>query len=190
VQTALQRYEIVVCVTGGIAAYKTASLVSTLVQDGAGVTVCMTQNARRFITPLTFRALTGRVVYTSAWNSDGLGDIHHLKLTQVADLAVVAPATANCIAKLAGGSADDLVSALLLGADCPVMMAPSMNTRMWQHPATRRNVQFLGEAGVIFAGPDDGWLACRDVGPGRMVEPAVLHTAILQRLLKSPPRAI
>ncbi|QOJ13638.1 MAG: hypothetical protein HRU75_02815 [Planctomycetia bacterium] len=163
--------EIVVCVSGGIAAYKTAAAVSRLVQSGAGVTVCMTRNARRFITPLTFRALTGRPVLTSAWETSDGGSIEHLRRSETADLILVAPATANVIGKLAGGIADDLVSALLLGAACPVLMAPAMNTRMWEHAAVRRNIDFLRNAGVRFIGPEEGWLACRAVGAGRMSEP-------------------
>lgn len=186
---ALQGRSLVVCVSGGIAAYKTAELVSRLVQGGAQVSVAMTRNARRFVGPLTFRALTGRAVYTDAWAAEGNADIQHLKLSEQADLVVVAPATANLIAKLAHGIADELVSALLLGAACPVLMAPSMNTRMWEHPSTRRNVEFLTrEAGVKFIGPDPGWLACRAVGPGRMSEPEAILVAIANELLQLPRR--
>ncbi|MBL8879682.1 MAG: phosphopantothenoylcysteine decarboxylase [Phycisphaerales bacterium] len=187
-QTALRGYEVAVCVTGGIAAYKTASLVSTLVQDGCGITVAMTRNARRFVGPVTFRALTSRPVMTSQWRTGDSSDIVHLRVSETADLIVVAPATANCIGKLAGGIADDLVSSLLLGADCPVMLAPAMNTRMWNHPAVRRNVLFLREAGVLLVGPEDGWLACRTIGAGRMSEPEMIADAVRAQLLKQPPR--
>lgn len=192
----LRSYEVVVCVCGGIAAYKAAMLVSRLVQDGAGVTVAMTRNARRFIGELTFRALTGRPVYTTPWRSPALpadgeyGAIPHLKLSETADLIVVAPATANTIAKLAGGLADDLVSDLLLGAACPLLMAPAMNTRMFQHPATQRNIAFLRDhAGITFVGPDEGWLACRDIGPGRMSEPEAILGEVAKQLRTRPPRA-
>ncbi len=179
-------YEVLVCVTGGIAAFKTAAFVSQLVQRGAGVRVAMTRAARRFVGPLTFQALSGRPVYTSLWHSQG--DIPHLRLTEVADLLIVAPATANCLGKLATGMADDLVSSLLLGAACPVWLAPAMNERMWQQAAVRRNVAFLRESGYVLIGPEDGWQACRAVGPGRMVEPDDLLEAVAARLLEAPPR--
>ncbi|MGE3182390.1 MAG: flavoprotein, partial [Phycisphaerae bacterium] len=170
-------------VCGGIAAYKTATLVSRLVQSGADVHVAMTQNAQRFIGALTFRALTGRQVFTDAWSAEGNTDIHHLSLSEKSDLIVVAPATANILAKLATGIADDLVSALLLGAACPILAAPAMNNRMWHHPATQRNLAFLRDVvGVRIAGPDEGWLACRATGPGRMVEPDALFAEVASYL--------
>ncbi len=185
----LDKYELLVCVCGGIAAYKTATVVSTLVQAGCGVTVAMTRNARRFVAPLTFQALTGRRVYTNAWRDAADGDMRHLTLSERADLVLVAPATANVIGKLAGGLADDLVSTLLLGADAPVILAPAMNVRMWNHPAVRRNVEFLRESGFTLAGPESGWLACRTVGQGRMVEAAELIDAVREKLLTAPPRS-
>lgn len=168
---------VLVCVTGGIAAYKTAALVSRLVQDGAEVTVAMTRNARRFVTPLTFRALTGRPVLTSMWLAEDPGAFEHLRPSENADLVIVAPATANSIGKLAGGIADDLVSTLLIGAACPVLLAPAMNTRMWTHPAVRRNVAQLHADGLHFVGPEDGWLACGVSGPGRMSDPEAILAA-------------
>ena len=185
---ALPGYEVLVCVTGGIAAYKTAALVSALVQQGCGVTVAMTRHARRFVGPTTFAALTGRPVGTSMWTGRHPGAIRHLALSELADLIVVAPATANIIGKLASGIADDLVSTLLLGADCPVMLAPAMNTRMWEHAATRRNVAFLRESGYTLVGPESGWQACGTVGPGRMSEPETLLAEISRRLRASPPK--
>jgi phosphopantothenoylcysteine decarboxylase/phosphopantothenate--cysteine ligase len=179
---------VLVAVCGGIAAYKTAALVSELVQAGAGVSVAMTRHARRFIGPTTFRALTGRPVFTSMWATAESAEIRHLAATEAADLIVVAPATANLLGKLAGGIADDLVSSLLLGADSPVLLAPAMNTRMWQHPAVQRNVAFLREAGFLFVGPAAGWLACRQIGPGRMSEPAELLAAVRAQLLQRPPK--
>lgn len=183
----LEGYELLVCVTGGIAAFKVAALVSTLVQQGCGVRVAMTRAASRFVGPVTFQALSGRPVQTSLWRSEG--DIPHLRLTEVADLALVAPATANTIGKLAGGLADDLVGSLLLGAACPVMLAPAMNERMWTHPAVQRNVAFLREHGFLFVGPEEGWQACRAVGPGRMSEPETILQAIREHLLVRPPRS-
>lgn len=183
----LRAYELLVCVTGGIAAYKTAALVSSLVQRGAGVSVAMTRAARRFVGEATFQALSGRPVHTSMWQPAG-GEIQHLALSESADLLVVAPATADIIGKLAGGLADDLVSALLLGAACPVLMAPAMNERMWAHPAVQRNVAQLLAWGVRMVGPDDGWQACRAVGPGRMSSPEALLSAIEAELCRRAPR--
>ncbi len=184
----LSGYEVLVCVTGGIAAYKTAALVSALVQQGGGVTVAMTRNAQRFVGPVTFEALTGRPVATGMWRRHSSASIPHLTLSETADLIVVAPATANIIGKLAGGIADDLVSTLLLGAECPVMLAPAMNARMWQHPATQRNVAWLRENGYTLVGPEEGWQACRAVGPGRMSAPETLLAEIRKQLLATPPK--
>lgn len=186
----LAGYEVLVCISGGIAAYKTAVLVSQLVQQGCGVTVALTRNARKFVGEVTFRGLTGRPVYTnsSMWHTGGGIQMRHLGLTEAADLVVVAPATANVIGKLAGGIADDLVSTLLLGADSPVLLAPAMNERMWQHPSVQRNVAWLREAGFLFVGPEEGWLACRAIGPGRMSEPEALLGVICEQLLKAPAK--
>lgn len=186
----LAHYEVLVCVCGGISAYKTAALVSQLVQHGGGVTVALTRNGRRFVGAAIFRALTGRPVFTSMWRTSEPSGLKHLALSAVADLIVVAPATANIIGKLAGGIADDLVSTLLLGADCPVMLAPAMNTRMWEHPAVQRNVELLRAAGVILVGPEEGWLACGEAGPGRMTEPEVLLETIREQLLCNPPKQL
>lgn len=185
----LRSYTVLVCVTGGIAAYKVATVVSRLVQDGARVTVAMTRSARRFVGPTTFRALTGQPVLTSLWRGEEPGALPHLRPSETADLILVAPATANIIGKLANGVADDLVSTLLLGADCHVMLAPAMNTRMWQHPAVQRNVGFLRDNGYLLVGPEEGWLACRTQGPGRMSEPQTLIEAVREQLLCTPPRS-
>lgn len=175
--------EILLCICGGIAAYKSAALTSRLVQAGAGVTVAMTRAARRFVGAVTFQALSGRPVYASQWPGASSGSIEHLTLGENADLIVVAPATANVLAKMANGIADDLVSSLLLGAACPILVAPAMNTRMWQHPATQQNVAFLRNCGQHFVGPESGWQACRAVGPGRMAEPEQIFSTI-HRLLE------
>lgn len=177
--------EILLCVCGGIAAYKSAALTSKLVQAGAGVTVAMTRAARRFVGVVTFQALSGRPVYANQWPGASSGSIEHLTLGENADLIVVAPATANVLAKMANGIADDLVSSLLLGAACPILIAPAMNTRMWQHPATQRNVGFLRDSGHEFVGPESGWQACREVGPGRMSEPETILSTIERKLKKS-----
>ncbi len=185
----LDGHEVVLCVCGGIAAYKSAALASRLVQAGCGVTVALTRNGRRFVTPVTFQALTARPVLTSLWSPSPHRGIPHLDPTEQADLVVVAPATANIIGKLAGGIADDLVSTLLLGAACPVLLAPAMNVRMWQHPAVQRNVARLKQDGVTLVGPAEGWLACGAVGAGRMVEPEELLSTVHELLRRQPPRA-
>jgi len=174
----LAGYEIGVGVCGGISAYKTCELVSRLVQRGAGVTVAMTESACRFVGPVTFEALTARKVLTSLWHGDA-ADVRHVALSELVDLFVVAPATANMLGKLAVGLADDLLSTLLIARDSPLLLAPAMNPRMWANPIVGRNVQTLAECGVHFVGPCAGWLACRDSGTGRMAEPqAVLDAAV------------
>jgi phosphopantothenoylcysteine decarboxylase/phosphopantothenate--cysteine ligase len=189
-QAPLAGYEVLVCISGGIAAYKVAVVVSQLVQLGCGVTVALTCAGRRFVGEVTFRGLTGRPVYTdeSMWETGGQIRMGHLSLTEAADLVVVAPATANILGKLAGGIADDMVSTLLIGADSPVLLAPAMNERMWRHPAVQRNAAWLREAGFLLVGPEEGWLACGAIGPGRMSEPEVLVGAIREQLLKAPPK--
>jgi len=184
----LSGYEVLVCVTGGIAAYKTATIVSRLVQAGAGVTVAMTAAARRFITPLTFRALTARPVYTSVWQAENPADQQHLSLTERADLVLVAPATANLIGKAAAGLGDDLVSTLLLSATSPILLAPAMNTRMWANPIVQNNVKRLREVGYQFIDPQEGWLACREIGAGRMAEPEDIVALAASTLRAKPLR--
>jgi phosphopantothenoylcysteine decarboxylase len=173
--------EVLLCVTGGIAAYKSADLASKLVQAGVGVSVAMSESALRFVQPLTFQALTHRPVYTSLWTAQENCRIEHVSLTEKADLMVVAPATANILAKLATGLADDLISTMGLSAcgACGILVAPAMNYRMWNAPATRANVKTLRDRGVEFVGPAEGNLACGEEGVGRMAEPA----DILQRVL-------
>ena len=167
----LQGREIIVAVCGGIAAYKVADVVSKLVQLGAGVTVAMTAEAQRFITPLTFQSLSAREVRTGTFDLVESSDPQHISLTERADLMLVAPATANVIAKVAHGLCDDLVSLMISAAACPVVFAPAMNNRMWENPITKENVAKLAALGYRFIGPEDGWLACRNTGPGRMSEP-------------------
>jgi len=187
-KTNLDGYEILVCVCGGIAAFKAAAMTSMLVQHGCGVTVAMTKNARRFVGSVTFEGLTGRSVAVDMWKRRPPG-VQHLDLSDRADLIIVAPATANIIGKLAGGIADDLVSTLLLGADSPVLIAPAMNERMWRHPATLRNVKWLRDNGFLFVDPAEGWQACRAVGVGRMAEPSIILEAIEKQLRSAPPKS-
>ena len=175
----LKGREIIVGVCGGIAAYKVADLVSKLVQAGAGVTVCMTPEAQKFVTPLTFEALSGRPVRTNTFDLVESSDPQHISLTERADVMVIAPATNNIIAKIAHGLTDDLVSLMICAAACPVVFAPAMNNRMWAHPIAQENVAKLKGLGYRFIGPEDGWLACRNVGPGRMSEPAKILDEIV-----------
>jgi phosphopantothenoylcysteine decarboxylase/phosphopantothenate--cysteine ligase len=184
----LSDYELIVGVCGGIASYKTASFVSAAVQRGAGVTVVMTAAARKFVTPLTFQSLTGRRVFCSLWNAGDSSDPQHLRLTEQADLFIIAPATANAIGKVASGIADDLLTTMVMSADCPVLIAPTMNTRMWDNPIVQRNVSALQQAGYEIVPPGEGWLACRTVGKGRMAEPETLLARTLERLANRPPR--
>jgi phosphopantothenoylcysteine decarboxylase/phosphopantothenate--cysteine ligase len=177
--------EIVVGVCGGIAAYKVADVVSKLVQRGAGVTVCMTEEAQRFVTPLTFEALSGRPVRTGIFSLVESSDPQHISLTERADLMVVAPATNNVIAKVAHGLTDDLVSLMVCAAACPVVFAPAMNDRMWGHPVAQENVAKLKSLGYRFIGPEEGWLACRNVGAGRLADPGRIVEEVTQ-LLAAP----
>jgi phosphopantothenoylcysteine decarboxylase/phosphopantothenate--cysteine ligase len=172
---------IVVGVTGGIAAYKTAMVVSRLAQAGAEVTVAMTPGATHFVTPLTFQALSARPVYTSAWEHIESHDPQHIALADAADAALVAPCTMDCMARLATGRTDDVVTLILSAIDrrrTPVLLAPSMNTAMWEQPSTRRNLKTLLEDGFRIVGPGDGWQACRHVGAGRMSEPEQILAAL------------
>ncbi len=169
-------------VGGSIAAYKACDLASRLVQDGHAVDVVMTRAAQAFVRPLSFAALTHRPVFTDQeWLAAGPGGrppADHLAATAGADLMVVAPCTANLLARFAHGLADEIVSATYLGAACPVLLAPAMNQRMWRHPRTRANVACLEGDGVHFVGPEEGWLAEHESGPGRMSEPEGILAAI------------
>lgn len=171
--------ELLIGVTGGIAAYKTAILVSRLVQAGAGVTVVMTRSATKLVGPRTFEALTGRPVQTHVF---GRGAHPHIELADSADLLCVAPATANILAKAAMGLADDLLSTLLLSFDGPLLFAPAMNTRMWEKPAVQRNVAQVKADGALLVGPEQGYLSCGATGAGRMAEPEAIFKAIAEIL--------
>ena len=169
---------VLLCVCGGIAAYKAAELVRRLRDHGCEVQVAMTANAQRFVAAQTFQALSHRPVRTSLWDEHAEAAMGHLELAGWAQQVVVAPATANTIAKLAHGMADDLVSTLCLATDAPLAIAPAMNHRMWRHPATQANVATLRARGVQVVGPDDGPLAEGESGPGRMAQPAEIVAAL------------
>ena len=174
----MQGREILIGVTGGIAAYKTAALVSQLVQAGAGVTVVLTEAAREFVGPTTFEALTGRAVPKGQFGDPDYPLGAHIELARRAELLCVAPATANFIAKSAVGLADDLLSTLYLAFKGPVLMAPAMNAEMWSKPAVQRGVAQLLADGVTVIDPEEGWLSCRDQGPGRMAASEKIQSAI------------
>jgi phosphopantothenoylcysteine decarboxylase/phosphopantothenate--cysteine ligase len=176
-------HELIIGVSGGIAAYKTAALVSSLVQSGHGVTVVMSRAARKFIGPATFRALTGRPVAIDQFDAHfPLGA--HIELADKADLLCIAPASADLVAKAACGLADDLLSTLLLSYSGPVLLAPAMNSSMWEKPAVQRNIATLRDDGIHFVDPQEGWQSCRRTGMGRMAEPADIQVAI-EKLLSS-----
>jgi phosphopantothenoylcysteine decarboxylase / phosphopantothenate---cysteine ligase len=166
-------------VSGGIAAYKAAELVRLLRTGGAEVQVVMTESAARFVTPLTFQALSGRAVRGTLWDDSAEAAMGHIELARWADRIVIAPASADLLARLAHGLADDLLTTLCLASEAPLLLAPAMNRLMWQHPATRANLVTLRERGAAVLGPDDGEQACGEVGPGRMVEPSAIAAAAL-----------
>ena len=179
--SALHGQKILLCVCGGIAAYKAAELVRRLIEAGAQVQVAMTANAHRFVSPTTFQALSGRPVRTTLWDDAAEAAMGHIELARWPDRIVVAPATANTIAKLVHGFADDLVSTLCLATDAPVAVAPAMNRQMWAHPATRANVDVLRGRGVLLLGPAVGDQACGETGEGRLLEPDQIVAALAQR---------
>jgi phosphopantothenoylcysteine decarboxylase/phosphopantothenate--cysteine ligase len=166
----LKDKRLIVAVCGGIAAYKTAEVVSRLVQWGADVTVLMTAAARKFVTPLTFATLSGKPVLKGTFSS-AEADPKHISLTEQSDLILVAPATSNVIAKVAGGICDDLVTLTIAAAACPVVFAPAMNNRMWENPIAKANREKLAKLGYKFMAPEEGWLACRNIGAGRLAAP-------------------
>ncbi|ETI66907.1 bifunctional phosphopantothenoylcysteine decarboxylase/phosphopantothenate--cysteine ligase CoaBC [Neobacillus vireti] len=162
---------ILLCVTGGIAVYKAAALTSKLAQAGAHVRVILSESAAKFVSPLTFQALSRNEVYTDTFDEKNPQVIAHIDLADWADLILVAPATANTIAKLAGGIADNMITTTLLAAVAPVWIAPAMNVHMYDHPAVKKNLSLLAEYGYQFIEPSEGWLACGYVGKGRLEEP-------------------
>src|SRR5215471_12877527 len=172
---------IVLGLTGGIAAYKSAELARLFVKAAVSVDVCMTEAACRFITPLTLQALTGRPVIADLWATGTDNGMGHIDLSRGADCIVVAPASADFLAKVAHGHADDLLSTLTLARDCPLFVAPAMNRQMWGNAATRRNIARLIDDGVVVLGPGVGDQACGEVGEGRMVEPEEIFAEVVAR---------
>ena len=177
---------ILLVIGGGIAAYKALDLIRRLRERGASVTPVLTRAGAEFVTPLSVSALAGARVHDALFDLTTEAEMGHIQLSRSADLIVVAPATADLIAKAAQGRAEDLASTLLLATDTPVLMAPAMNVRMWQHPATQRNRAQLAQDGVRFVGPNDGDMACGEFGPGRMAEPLEIVAAIEAGFAKGP----
>jgi len=171
--------KIVLGITGGIAAYKAAELTRLLLKQGAEVQVVMTEAATHFVGPVTFQALSGKPVFTDQWDARMANNMAHIDLSREADLILVAPASADFLAKVAQGQADDLLTTLVLARDCPLLVAPAMNRQMWENPATRRNAATLTADGIAILGPGCGEQACGETGDGRMLEPAELLEDII-----------
>ena len=179
-KASLQRVRVLLGMTGGIAAYKAAELVRRLRDAGAEVRVVMTESAGRFVTALTFQALSGNPVRSSLWDEGAEAAMGHIELARWAEEVLIAPASADTIARLAQGRADDLLSTLVLASSAPLSVAPAMNQQMWAHPATRANIDLLRQRGVRVLGPASGSQACGDVGDGRMLEPDDIVQGLLQ----------
>lgn len=177
---------ILLIIGGGIAAYKTLDLIRRLKERGAGVRAILTKAGAEFVTPLSVSGLTGEKVYAELFSLTDEAEMGHIQLSRDADLLVVAPATADLMAKMAQGLANDLASTALLATDKRVLIAPAMNVRMWEHPATRRNLRQLGTDGVLTVGPNDGAMACGEFGPGRMAEAMEILAAIEAALAERP----
>jgi phosphopantothenoylcysteine decarboxylase/phosphopantothenate--cysteine ligase len=177
---------ILLIIGGGIAAYKALDLIRRLRERGASVTPVLTRGGSEFVTPLSVSALAGQKVFQDLFDLTDEAEMGHIELSRSADLIVVAPATADLMAKMATGQADDLASTLLLATDTPVLIAPAMNVRMWQHPATQRNIETLKADGIGFVGPNDGDMACGEYGPGRMAEPLEIVAAAEAALAGGP----
>ena len=175
---ALDGKRVLLIIAGGIAAYKSLELIRRLREKGCAVRCILTRAGAEFVTPLSVAALSGDKVYSDLFSLTDEAEMGHIELSRSADLVVVAPATADILAKMARGAADDLASTALLATDKPVMAAPAMNVRMWEHAATRENVATLAERGIVLIGPDEGDMACGEYGPGRMAEPADILAAI------------
>ncbi|UWR30484.1 bifunctional phosphopantothenoylcysteine decarboxylase/phosphopantothenate--cysteine ligase CoaBC [Sulfitobacter sp. W002] len=177
---------ILLIIGGGIAAYKSLDLIRRLRERGAKVTPVLTRAGEEFVTPLSVSALTGVKVFRDLFDLGDEAEMGHIQLSRAADLLVVAPATADLMAKMAQGAANDLASTLLLATDTPVLLAPAMNVRMWQHPATQRNIATLRGDGITMVGPNDGDMACGEFGPGRMAEPLEIVSAVEAQLGNGP----
>jgi len=173
---------VLLVVGGGIAAYKACELVRLIRKGGGEVTCVVTKGGQQFVTPMALAALSENQVYTNLFDLKNEAEMGHIQLSREADLVVIAPATADLLAKMVAGIADDLATTLLLATDKPVLAAPAMNVRMWQHPATQRNMAQLRADGITVLEPDDGPMACGEFGPGRLPEPEAILVAIQHAL--------
>lgn len=182
----LEDKRILLIISGGIAAYKSLELIRQLRKRGAWVTPVLTKSAQEFVTPLSVSALAEEKAYQDLFDLTDEAEMGHIQLSRSADLVVVAPCTANLMAKMANGLADDLASTLLLATDTQVLVAPAMNVRMWEHPATQRNLKTLKNDGVAFVGPNEGDMACGEYGPGRLAEPDEIVDAVESQLAEGP----
>ncbi len=180
---------VLLIIGGGIAAYKSLELIRELKKRGIGVRCIMTKAAAEFVTPLSVAALSGEKVYSDLFSLTDETEMGHIELSRSADLVVVAPATADLMAKMAAGLATDLASTTLLATDKRVLIAPAMNVRMWQHPATQRNIRVLTNDGILFVGPNEGDMACGECGPGRMAEPVEI-VAVIEAALSPQPKPL
>ena len=188
VRPMLASKKILLIIGGGIAAYKVLELIRRLQDEGASVTPVLTRAGEEFVTPLSVSALAGKKVYRDLFDLTDEAEMGHIQLSRSADLIVVAPATADLMAKMANGFAGDLASTILMATDTPVLIAPAMNVRMWNNPATRRNLATLQSDGITVVGPNDGNMACGEFGPGRMAEPAEVISAIASAFADGPLR--
>ncbi|MEQ9041441.1 MAG: bifunctional phosphopantothenoylcysteine decarboxylase/phosphopantothenate--cysteine ligase CoaBC [Silicimonas sp.] len=177
---------ILLIIGGGVAAFKSLELIRMIRKAGGTVTPVLTRAAQEFVTPLSASALASEKVYTALFDLTDEAEMGHIELSRSADLVVVSPATADLMAKMAGGHADDLASTILMATDTPVLVAPAMNVRMWLHPSNQRNIATLEADGVYRVGPEEGEMACGEYGPGRMAEPAEILSAIEARLVDGP----
>jgi len=182
----LQGKRILLIIGGGISAYKSLELIRLIKREGGSVTPVLTRAAEQFVTPLSVAALAGHKAYTHLFDLTDEAEMGHIELSRCADLVVVAPATADLMAKMASGQANDLASTLLLATDTPVLVAPAMNVRMWLHPANQRNIATLEADGIHRIGPNEGDMACGEFGPGRMTEPVEIHPEIMALLANGP----
>jgi phosphopantothenoylcysteine decarboxylase / phosphopantothenate---cysteine ligase len=180
----MQGKRILLIIGGGIAAYKSLELIRLIRKGGGSVRCVLTAGGAQFVTPMTVAALSEQPVHTSLWDLKDEAEMGHIQLSREADLVVVSPATADLMAKMAAGIADDLATTLLLATDKPVLAAPAMNVRMWLHAATQRNVAQLRADGVTVLDPDEGEMACGEFGPGRLPEPHAIYDAIAAALSK------
>ncbi len=182
----LEGKKILLVITGGIAAYKSLELIRLLQVNKASVVTVMTKSSQQFVTPLSVSAIAGSKVYTELFDLTAEAEMGHIELSRSADIILVAPASADFLSKMAQGTCDDLASTLLLATDKPVLVAPSMNVRMWHHPATQRNLNVIRDDGIITIGPNEGDMACGEFGLGRMSEPSEIITFLINFFKQGP----